>query len=251
MQFILNIIFSRQSFFYLLLILVLLNLEVAKSEVQDSSNSVNLYNTAVVPLSFIGVGLAVYESEFEKSFQSDVQDIMGNNFSTGADDFLIFAPVVGIYTLDLFGEQAKNHWFDQSKNLFFSSLISLGVAVGIKELVDKERPDGSTYDAFPSGHTTMAFTYATVFFNEFHETMPYITYSGYVIASSVGLMRIINNRHWLSDVLVGAGIGIISSELVYLLEPLKNFNPFKENEKMSFMPIINSSQFGLYFTYKF
>jgi membrane-associated phospholipid phosphatase len=39
----------------------------------------------------------------------------------------------------------------------------------------------------------------------------------YTIATGVGVMRVLNNKHWASDVLAGAGFGILSTELTYFL----------------------------------
>ena len=60
-----------------------------------------------------------------------------------------------------------------------------------------------------------------------------------------------NNRHWVSDVMVGAGIGILVTELVYYFEPLKNFNPFKKTKNITLIPQINDENYGLYFSLHF
>ena len=49
---------------------------------------------------------------------------------------------------------------------------------------------------------------------------PWISVGGYVVATTVGVSRILNNRHWISDVLAGAGIGILSVEFGYLFADL-------------------------------
>jgi membrane-associated phospholipid phosphatase len=61
----------------------------------------------------------------------------------------------------------------------------------------------------------------------------------------------VNDKHWISDVLVGAGIGILATELVYYFEPLKNFNPFKNSKNISFVPQIDPYSTGFYFSYTF
>ncbi len=97
----------------------------------------------------------------------------------------------------------------------------------------------------------MAFTYATVLYNEFKDTSSVLAYSGYAFATTTGAFRMINNRHWLADVLAGAGIGIIVTELVYHFEPFKKFNPFKNSKNVSFYPQINEENYGFYFACKF
>jgi membrane-associated phospholipid phosphatase len=60
----------------------------------------------------------------------------------------------------------------------------------------------------------------------------------------------VNNAHWLSDVLVGAGIGILVTKLVYHFEPFKKFNPFKKSKNITFIPQIKERSYGFYFAYQ-
>lgn len=70
------------------------------------------------------------------------------------------------------------------------------------------KPDSYSYTSFPSGHTTVAFAAATVFAMEYRNIwyVPVISYSA---ATAIGLSRVVQNAHWISDVLVGAGLGFI------------------------------------------
>lgn len=231
-----------------LLFLLLFNKSFATDT--DSTSNINIYKSAVIPLSLISIGLIINKTEFERSVRRDIRDLVNNDFKTKVDDYMTFIPILEMYTADALGVKSRNHWFDQSKYLFMSNLISSLVTQSLKIITKKPRPVGAD-DSFPSGHTTFAFTNAAVLFNEFNDTSPYLAYSGYLVSTSVGMLRMMNDRHWLSDVLVGAGIGIISTEIIYYFEPLKDFNPFKETKNMSFSPIIDDAQYGVYFTYKF
>ena len=104
------------------------------------------------------------------------------------------------------------------------------------------RPDGSTANAVPSGHTATAFTAATIMHKEYGLTRsPWWSIFGYGCATTTGIMRTLNNRHWISDVLVGAGLGIISTDLGYMCadwifkkkginrEPLENTSDLWQN----------------------
>jgi membrane-associated phospholipid phosphatase len=117
-------------------------------------------------------------------------------------------------------------------------------------LTEKTRANG-TSRSFPSGHSTAAFSNASVLYNEFYESSPLLAYSGYTFATATAIFRMSNNRHWVSDVMVGAGIGILVTELVYYFEPLKNFNPFIESKNISLVPQINDENYGFYFSYHF
>ena len=49
---------------------------------------------------------------------------------------------------------------------------------------------------------------------------PWFSVAGYGVAAATGVMRVLNNRHWVSDVMSGAGIGIMSTELGYAIGDL-------------------------------
>ncbi len=69
----------------------------------------------------------------------------------------------------------------------------------------KDEPS-SKYDAFPSGHTIEAWALATVIAEQYKDIkiVPVISYS---LATGVGLSRITEDTHWLSDVIMGAALG--------------------------------------------
>ncbi len=78
----------------------------------------------------------------------------------------------------------------------------------------------------------------------FNETKDYclpLAYSGYLFSTATALLRITNNKHWISDVLAGAGIGILVINIVYYIEPLKNWDPLKLNGKTQIIPGIDIS----------
>ena len=96
--------------------------------------------------------------------------------------------------------------------------IMAGFVNGIKYTASEMRPDGSTANSWPSGHTATSFVGATILHKEYGLTRsPWFSVAGYGVATATGVMRILNNRHWISDVLSGAGIGIMSTELGYAL----------------------------------
>ena len=81
-------------------------------------------------------------------------------------------------------------------------------------------PDGSTRNSFPSGHTATAFMTATMLHKEYGHRSPWYSIGGYTLATLTGVTRQLNNRHWMSDVMVGAGIGILATEFGYFLADL-------------------------------
>jgi len=216
------------------------------SIVKASSHSAILQKS-ILPLSLISLALILNKSQYERDIQKDIHIFAGDDFSSKADDYLQYAPVAQLYLGDLAGIKARNHWFDQSKYLLLSNILSAVITHGIKNVYSKSRPGGSPH-SFPSGHTSLAFVNATVLYHEYNTTSPLIAYSGFAFATATGVLRILNNKHWLSDVLAGAGTGIFSAHLVYVYQPFKNFNPFLKNKGNSttmFLPYYNNGAYGM------
>lgn len=74
--------------------------------------------------------------------------------------------------------------------------------------------DGNRLNSsFPSGHTTVAFAAATVYALEYKDR-PWVPVVAYSAASLIGLSRIAENKHWLTDVVVGATLGYLTGRQV-------------------------------------
>ncbi|WP_323788452.1 phosphatase PAP2 family protein [Psychroserpens sp.] len=204
-----------------------------------------LLQKSIVPAVLIGSSLLITNSNFEKQFQIDIRNEVGNDFHTNLDDYLWYVPLVEMYAADIIGIEAKHHWFDQSKNAFISHLVNKYTTNAFKGLIVKTRPNGYNKNSFPSGHTSKAFTSATVLYEEFKDTSPLLAYSGYIFASSTAVLRIANNAHYVSDVLIGAGLGILITKIVYHFDYLFDWNPFKGKENVMIAPTINNETVGL------
>lgn len=138
-----------------------------------------------------------------------------SGFHTKADDVLAVSPIAVVYALDWLGVPAKTDFWNRSVILAKAELLCLGTVYGLKYSTRELRPDGSDNRSFPSSHTAQAFMAATLLSEEYKDRFPWVPYAAYSLASGVGLMRIANNRHYLSDVLIGAGIGILSQKIAY------------------------------------
>ncbi len=137
------------------------------------------------------------------------------NFSNHLDDYLQYAPALGVVGLNIAGQKGRNGWKRQTLNWGGSMLIMGGLVNSVKYTSRVMRPDGTSRNSFPSGHTATAFMNATFLHKEYGHVNPLYTVAGYAGSSYVGASRSLNNRHWISDILVGAAIGIISTELSY------------------------------------
>jgi membrane-associated phospholipid phosphatase len=188
----------------------------------------------LIPVSFIATGAILELSDVKREIQ---EAMPGTNAKI--DDYLQWAPVAIIYSSDLLRIKHKNNVFNQTKYLLFSELATAAVTQVLKKLTHVTRPNGGNL-SFPSGHTSNAFAGATVLFHEYKEYNKVVACSGYLFSSATAVLRVTNNRHWVPDVLAGAGIGILIANLVYHWEPLKNWEPCKLSDKVSILPDIDT-----------
>ncbi len=217
-------------------------------------NRTSFLKKSIVPFSLIGAGLVVNYTTGDIGkvhLQENIQNQFPD-FHSNADNYLLFVPAITMYTADLFHVKSKNDPFTQTKYLAIAGLTNSLITLGLKYTFKEERPNGKDNHSFPSGHTSNAFVMATVLHHEFKDTNTFLAYSGYLFATTTGVLRVLNNEHWVSDVLVGAGIGILVTDLVYRFEPLKNWNPFL-NKKISTLlsPTFSNQKVGLYANIRF
>ena len=191
----------------------------------------NTTNPAVKPYTFMQdqtwVGIPLFVAGMiakgeKEAFRQDYNNpntkirLIKYNFHSEIDNYTQFSGIALTAGLKMAGVEGRSSW----PRLFASSLASYGVMAAfvnsIKYTTSEMRPDGSTRNSWPSGHTATAFVGATILHKEYGLTRsPWYSIGGYTLATATGVMRVLNNRHWISDVLSGAGIGILSTELAY------------------------------------
>lgn len=140
-------------------------------------------------------------------------------FRTHIDDYLQYVPALTVVSLKLAGIKGKYPLIPSITTFTLGSIFLFGSVQSIKYTVKEMRPDGSARNSFPSGHTSTAFAMAEWLRTEYGSSLPWVTVGGYAVATSVGVLRVFNNRHWVSDVVAGAAIGILSVRLAYWLKP--------------------------------
>jgi membrane-associated phospholipid phosphatase len=141
------------------------------------------------------------------------------------DDYMQYMPAVSVYALNLSGVKGRNK-LGRATISYAASALIMGIIVNsVKYTAKVERPDGSKANSFPSGHTSNAFMNATFMHKEFGHINPIYSIAGYSMSTFTGVGRGLNNRHWISDVLAGAGIGILSTQLGYFF-----INKFYKNQ---------------------
>ena len=136
-------------------------------------------------------------------------------FHDHSADYIMWSPTAAIYLMDAFNVNTR-HTFKEHLILDAGSIIITG---GAGLLMRKISGNIDVYNKqgtkFPSGHTANAFRGAEILHQELKYSHPFLSYSGYVIGVAVGALRIYNKDHLLSEVLAGAGLGMLSSKLTY------------------------------------
>ena len=211
----------------------------------------SVYKQLIVPTVLVGYGVVGLANDGIKDINGAVRKRVtkDSNGGTTIDDYTRYAPLVSVYALNVMGIKGKHNYKDLTIIVATSHLIMTGSVMGLKSLCKVERPDGSTDNSFPSGHTATAFAGAEIMWQEYKDVSGWYGVAGYVVATGTGLLRIYNDRHWLTDVATGAGIGILSTKLAYWLHPFiqKQLFGSSEEKKVSALavPFYNGEQAGL------
>lgn len=163
------------------------------------------------------------------------------------DNYLQYAPAVVMLGLKGFGVESRSSWGRMLVSDAFSAAIMATVVNTVKYTAHVQRPDGSNYKSFPSGHTATAFMTAMMMHKEYGDRSPWYSISAFTVAAVTGVSRQLNNRHWISDVLAGAGIGILSTELGYYLADLIFKDKGLNFEESRYYPLLEKPSFaGIY-----
>jgi len=201
----------------------------------------------VIPSVLVGYGFSQFIVPQVKDLNLKVKSEIAGNISHTfrIDDYSQYVPALSVYALNMIGINGKHNFLDRSI-ILGTSMAVMGVTVsGIKYLSHLQRPDGTAFNAFPSGHTATAFVCAEFLYQEYKDVSVWYGIAGYTIAAGTGFMRIYNNRHWLTDVVAGAGFGIISTKVGYWVFPKLKKLFFKDIRiSVSLMPSF-VPQYGL------
>lgn len=207
------------------------------------------YKKLIIPSVFISYGILSLTSDDLKQLNNSTRYEIGEHQpdKIKLDNYTQYVPAVMVYGLNAIGLKGKHNLKDRSIILGTSLLISSAVVLPTKHLVREERPDGSNNLSFPSGHTTTAFTTAHFMFREYQDENIWLSLSGYPIAVFTGVYRILNDKHWVGDVVAGAGIGILSTEVAYWLFPKVSKLFSKDHSKNSALvyPFYQNKTMGL------
>ena len=208
------------------------------------------FEWATVPLVAFGFAAKANKKNF-RAARNNFIPAYENRF----DDNLQLVPLVVASGLNFAGYEGRNktgrYLASGALSYAWCALFVNSIKYSAKEM----RPDGSTANSFPSGHTATAFTAATIMHKEYGLTRsPWWSIFGYGCATTTGIMRTLNNRHWISDVLVGAGLGVISTDLGYMCADWifkkkgTNREPLKANSDLWQNPSFFKLELGMQLT---
>lgn len=218
----------------------------------NSNNSVDIPQKYIIPITLISYGIISRGNKSLQKIDYNIQNKVNRHIKghIPLDDYSQFIPVATLYGLDLGGIRAKHNFRDRTI-VVATSYIIMGLTVQkIKSSVSVWRPNKSNDNSFPSGHTATAFTGAHILFKEYKDSSTWIGITGYAVALGTGTLRVLNKAHWVSDVITGAGIGILSAEAGYVLLPLfHKILWIKDSKKLVIVPTgISNWNIGLIYT---
>lgn len=208
------------------------------------------YKQLIIPSALVAYG--IFETAIEHNYllnrqvKHEVTEHIDSKFTI--DDISQYVPAGSVYTLNLMGIKGKNNFKDRTFILGISTLFMAASVNTIKYSTKIERPDKSAKNSFPSGHTAVAFMGAEFLWQEYKDVSIWYGIAGYTIATGTGIFRLYNDKHWFADVIVGAGLGILSTKAAYWLYPYlqrKFISKSTFSKQVSFSPFYNGKQGGL------
>ena len=173
----------------------------------------------IIPVAFIGYGvLKPFVNDISKLDNRIMAHVQQNypRFHTNAEDYLMWAPSASIYLMDALHVNMAHSFREHLIIDAGSIIITGGIGYGMRLFSRNIKGFNTNSNTeFPSGHTANAFRGAEILHQELKQSNKLLSYSGYLIAAGVGTLRIYNKDHYLSEVIAGAGLGIISAKLTY------------------------------------
>src|SRR5262249_17325700 len=148
-------------------------------------NSINL-KSFIIPTAFIAYGFTTLgntpSKQLNKSISYEVKEDMPC-FRTTVENYLKYAPVVATYALNIVGVKVKHPLLERTAILAVSSIFTNQIVTSLKHVTHQMRPDGSTYNSFPSGHTATAFVGAEFMHQELGWHSQWYSFAGYTMGT--------------------------------------------------------------------
>lgn len=149
-----------------------------------------------------------------------------------ADNYLQLLPMAAYLGMGYLGLPSRHNIKGRLLAGVTASVVTLAITEPLKHWVKEERPDKSDRYSFPSGHTAISFMGAELIRLEYDNEAA--AFGAYIVAAGTGLLRLYNRRHWASDLMAGAGIGILSARIAYWMLPVYDRLFSKRDSKKAF-----------------
>ena len=201
----------------------------------------------IAPAILVSTGTTLH---FMTGLKENIRDFAQENlaYNGSIDDYAYYAPLATVFVLDAFNIEPKKNFGNRTAIALKSILVNSLITDGLKSWFNVTRPNVGKH-SLPSGHTSSAFTFAHFMHRELGDKSSWYSVGAYSCATMVGIMRIAKNAHWISDVFMGAGVGIFSTELIYLTHQYKWDNEHIRN--LQIFPFHVGPQTGMTLVYTF
>ena len=175
-----------------------------------------LANSFIVPGVLMASGILLNHHDRKRDAHTFIRENLGTT-RTVLDDYMQHIPLFSLILSDLISKKEKDVVKAHLSHFVVAQMVTISGTYILKWSVNARRPSGGPR-SFPSGHTAYAFTGATYLFHVLRDDHPFWAHMSFVPAIATGMLRISNNRHWPSDVLFGAGLGMLVPTLFYQLK---------------------------------
>ncbi|MDR2775739.1 MAG: phosphatase PAP2 family protein [Tannerella sp.] len=170
------------------------------------------------------------------------------------DDYFQYGMPVLAYGLDFIpGIDSRHNHRDRMLIMGTSLVLMGGIVVTLKSATSVARPGDGNHNSFPSGHTALTMLSAHILYKEYKDVTPWIGICGYLMATTTGVFRMLNYAHWQSDVVAGAGLGLLCAEVGYMILPVWHSILGMKNGECRFiaLPAISPQNYGIGFVCRF
>lgn len=177
-------------------------------------NALRVFSKPNLPRLLIGTGLSAGSSfldgETVDLFERRPMRTFGSVGATVGGTGAVAALAVGLFSAGRIspGDRFRSSSYDASQAI----LITTAYTFGLKFATRRERPDGSNRRSFPSGHASVAFSWATVFQQHYG---PKVGVPAFAVASLIATSRLAHRSHYLSDIVAGAALGHVVGRTVF------------------------------------
>ena len=202
-----------------LLAVCCLALAVLPLRAQQPASETFSWDKVIVPGILIGAGTVAsfspwYQDNVDTPIQNWALSVNGGKEFV-LDNYLQFVPYLGYAAAIPFAE-SEHSWQEKTLVMGTSFSVMMALVYSVKWLTGVGRPNTTNSMSFPSGHTALAFAGAEIVRQEYG---PWWGLAAYSAAAATGFLRVYNNWHWTSDVIAGAGAGILSGMIAYWMLP--------------------------------